>query len=132
MKFSDILRAIAKAEILDSMEQNLDQSSTLTMVPDTAEKIQDVETLQPADTENAESPEDLFLPPLQMKMELLKKAVGVANVYDDGAPTDQVEETEQQDDMSDERQDIVNRIKQLSGIPIAAVQELSNDEVLDN
>ena len=77
---------------------------------------------------NDKAPEDQFLPPLQMKQELLKKAVGVENIYDDGGPAEQDEE----DEMSEERDDIVSRIKQLSGIPVAAVQELSNDEILDD
>ena len=32
--------------------------------------------------DQAEQPDDLFVPPLQLKMELLKKAVGVDNIYD--------------------------------------------------
>lgn len=75
---------------------------------------------------NAKEPEDIFLPPLQQKQELLKKAVGVDNIYDDGTATDQVE------DEDAAREDIVNRIKKLSGIPIAAVQELSNDDIVDD
>jgi len=82
---------------------------------------------------NDKAPAEQFLPPLQMKQELLKKSVGVENVYDDGTATEQDQEDQaQQDDMSQERDDIVNRIKQLSGIPLAAVQELSNDEVFDD
>ena len=82
---------------------------------------------------NDREPEDLFLPPLQQKQELLKKAVGVENVYDDGGPEHQHKaEKEQEDDMSAERQDIVDRIKQLSGVPTAAVQELSNDDVVND
>jgi hypothetical protein len=75
---------------------------------------------------NAKEPEDVFLPPLQQKQELLKKAVGVDNIYDDGTASDQAED---QQDVSD---DIVNRIKKLSGIPVAAVQELSNDDIVDD
>jgi hypothetical protein len=78
---------------------------------------------------NDREPEDLFLPPLQQKQELLKKAVGVENVYDDGSPAEQHEE--QNEEPGDE-QDIVDRIRQLSGVPVAAIQELSNDEVFDD
>jgi hypothetical protein len=82
---------------------------------------------------NDREPEDLFLPPLQQKQELLKKAVGVENVYDDGGPEHQHKaEKEQEDDTSAKRQDIVDRIKQLSGVPTAAVQELSNDDVVND
>ena len=79
-----------------------------------------------------QNPEDLFLPPLQQKQELLKKAVGVENVYDDGRPGDEPCSEEIDDQESDKRQDIVDRIKRLSGIPTAAIQELSNDEVFDD
>ena len=41
---------------------------------------------------NDKEPEELFLPPLQQKQELLKKAVGVENVYDDGRPGDASDE----------------------------------------
>jgi hypothetical protein len=82
---------------------------------------------------NDREPDDLFIPPLQQKQELLKKAVGVENIYDDGSPAEQHEqEKEQEEDMSAERQDIVDRIRQLSGVPTAAIQELSNDEVFDD
>lgn len=78
---------------------------------------------------NDKEPEDVFLPPLQQKQELLKKAVGVDNIYDDGTATDQLEQEQQDDSVRD---DIVNRIKKLSGIPTAAVQELSNDDIVDD
>jgi len=81
---------------------------------------------------NDKAPADQFLPPLQMKQELLKKAVNVENVYDDGTATDQDQEDQQQAATTQELDDIVNRIKQLSGIPTAAVQELGNDEVFDD
>ena len=83
---------------------------------------------------NAKQPEDLFVPPLQQKQELLKKAVGVENVYDDGGPVEQHEADQQEADSDTEAalQDIVGRIRQLSGVPKAAIQELSNDDIFDD
>jgi hypothetical protein len=83
---------------------------------------------------NDKQPEDLFVPPLQQKQELLKKAVGVENVYDDGGPAEQHEAEQQETDSDTEAalQDIVGRIRQLSGVPKAAIQELSNDDVVDD
>jgi hypothetical protein len=81
---------------------------------------------------NDKAPE-IFLPPLQQKQELLKKAVGVENVYDDGAPADRVEtesESEAQEDQA--KDDIVSRIRELGGVPTAAIQELANDEIFDD
>ena len=83
---------------------------------------------------NAKQPEDLFVPPLQQKQELLKKAVGVENVYDDGGPAEQHEadQTETDPDIEAALADIVTRIRQLSGVPKAAIQELSNDDIVDD
>jgi hypothetical protein len=83
---------------------------------------------------NDKQPEDLFVPPLQQKQELLKKAVGVENVYDDGGPAEQYEAEQQETDPDTEAalQDIIGRIRQLSGVPKAAIQELSNDDVVDD
>ena len=136
MKIADILRTLAN---------NLDHAQGGTPDPriqNPAELIDIAVVAGPADAEgnpggttpagNDENPE-IFLPPLQQKQELLKKAVGVENVYDDGTPAEQHEEVKaEEDDISGERDDIVDRIKRLSGIPTAAIQELSNDEVFDD
>jgi hypothetical protein len=79
---------------------------------------------------NDREPEDLFLPPLQQKQELLKKAVGVENVYDDGRPGEQGDANA--DAPTPEEEDLVDKIKRMAGVPVAAVQELSNDEVFDD
>jgi hypothetical protein len=79
---------------------------------------------------NDKEPEELFLPPLQQKQELLKKAVGVENVYDDGRPADASDENAEAP--TPEEEDLLDRIKRMAGVPVAAVQELSNDEVFDD
>ena len=79
---------------------------------------------------NDKEPENLFLPPLQQKQELLKKAVGVENVYDDGQPADPSDENAEAPDPEEE--DILDQIKRMAGVPVAAIQELSNDSVLDD
>ena len=94
---------------------------------------------------NAKAPRGLFLPPLQQKQELLKKAVEVENVYDDGGPEVSEETDNKQTDTDTKLDDIVDRIKKLSGIPAAknkkalsggpsaaVVQELSNDDIFDD
>lgn len=125
MKVGEILRTIADAVERAELAQSVPQARH-----DLGNFSQPEHVVV---SNNIEDPEDLFLPPLQMKMELLKKAVGVENVYDDGGPEHQhAEETAKEDDMSAEREDIVDRIKKLSGVPTAAVQELANDEVFDD
>ena len=79
---------------------------------------------------NDKEPEELFLPPLQQKQELLKKAVGVENVYDDGRPGKQGDANA--DAPTPEEEDLLDRIKRMAGVPVAAIQELSNDEVFDD
>ena len=135
MKIADILRTLAanlehaEGGAPDPRIQNPAQLIDVVAVADTDETSPNGTT----DSGNDKAPENTFLPPLQQKQELLKKAVGVENVYDDGGPEHQhAEETAEEDDMSAERQDIVDRIKQLSGVPQAAVQELSNDDVFDD
>ena len=79
---------------------------------------------------NDKEPEELFLPPLQQKQELLKKAVGVENVYDDGRPGE--EGGTNADAPTPKEEDLLDRIKRMAGVPVAAIQELSNDEVFDD
>jgi hypothetical protein len=138
MKIADILRTLAanlehaQGGAPDPRIQNPAQLIDVAVVAD-ADTAPSPNGTTPSGNDKA--PEDVFLPPLQQKQELLKKAVGVENVYDDGGPVEQHEAEEAQtesDDMSAERDDIVDRIKKLSGIPTAAIQELSNDEVFDD
>lgn len=82
--------------------------------------------------ELAQSPDDLFVPPLQQKIELLKKAVGVENIYDEDQQARAAEEEAAQQ-VTPEEEDELARMKRAAGIPAAAVvQELSNDEVFDD
>jgi hypothetical protein len=82
--------------------------------------------------ELAREPEDLFVPPLQQKIELLKKAVGVENIYDEDQQAKAEEEAEA-NRVTPEEEDELARMKRAAGIPAAAViQELSNDEVFDD
>ena len=135
MKIADILRTLAanlehaQGGAPDPRIQNPGQMIDVVAVADTDKPSPNGVTA----SGNDKAPENTFLPPLQQKQELLKKAVGVENVYDDGGPEHQhAEETAEEDDMTAEREDIVDRIKKLSGVPTAAVQELANDEVFDD
>jgi hypothetical protein len=137
MKIADILRTLAanlehaQGGAPDPRIQNPAQMIDVAVVPDadSAESPNGVTA-----SGNDKAPENLFVPPLQQKQELLKKAVGVENMYDDGGPEHQHAEDTQETDPETEQtqQDIVDRIKQLSGVPKAAVQELANDEVFDD
>jgi hypothetical protein len=131
MKIADILRTLA------ANLEHAQGGSPDPRIQNPAQLLAVAEKPSPNGTTpsgNDKAPE-VFMPPLQQKQELLKKAVGVENVYDDGGPVEQDEADkaqEQQEDMSSKQQDIVDRIKQLSGVPKAAIQELSNDDIVDD
>jgi len=121
MKIADILRQVA-----DAIEQEQDPGR-----PDDA--IQNPAELSPAsagvpvenpDNEDAGADDEVMIPPLQLKMELLKRAVGVDNVYDPGEP--------REDQTHGNADDEIQHIRRMAGVPVAAVMELSNDELLDD
>ena len=139
------------ADILRTLANNLDHAQGGQPDPriqNPAELI-DIAVVQgPADAEgnpggttpagNDKEPENLFLPPLQQKQELLKKAVGVENVYDDGSDAEQ-ESCDEDEYVGDpESQENTNfeselaKIKKSAGINAGVMQELSNDEPLDD
>jgi hypothetical protein len=65
-------------------------------------------------TDNTES--STQIPPLQAKLELLKKSMGMDNAYDEATPCDSAEDAE------------LALIKQRAGVPVIAVQEMADDE----
>ena len=67
-----------------------------------------IDTPPEDDSGLAHAPDDLFLPPLQLKIELLKKATGVDTVYDE-----------------------LDAIKRNAGISVVALDALGDDEPLD-
>jgi hypothetical protein len=96
MKIADILRTLAanlehaQGGAPDPRIQNPGQLIDVAVVADADEPSPNGTTA----SGNDKAPENTFLPPLQQKQELLKKAVGVENVYDDGGPEHQhAEET---------------------------------------
>ena len=69
----------------------------------------------------AKQPDDLFVPPLQLKLELLKKATDVENIYADEA------EEKRQSNSYDE----LAMIKRNAGINPVVLDALGDDEPLD-
>lgn len=106
MKASEILRKLA-----DVIDQHSSEERPTNSVPHAE--------LEPVEVDNTDNTEaTTFVAPLQAKLELLKKATGVDNVYD-GEPCDSAEDAE------------LALIKQRAGVPVVAVTELSDDEPLD-
>ena len=118
------------AEILRKMADIVDQAQDPGQ-PD--EKIQNPAELSPAAAgtpvdapDNADAGKDdaVMIPPLQLKVELLKRAVGVDSVFDPGEP--------RADEAHDNQPDEIAILKSRAGIPTAAVMELGNDEIFDD
>ena len=142
MKIGEILRKIADAvdaeegvttQAADPRLQN--QAELIAIAQEPVDVVTNVEADKPSPngttaSGNDKEPEELFIPPLQQKQELLKKAVGVENIYDDGRPADASDENAEAP--TPEEEDLLDKIKRMAGVPVAAVQELSNDEVFDD
>lgn len=127
MKVGEILRTIADAVERAELAQSVPQARN-----DLGNFSQPEHVVV---SNNIEDPEDLFLPPLQMKMELLKKAVGVENVYDDG--TDAEREEQNEVGSPDSQQDTgfeaeLAKMKRAAGLNPAVLSELSDDEPLES
>jgi len=121
MKTSEILRNLA--DMIDAKEQ---QGQSIGAPGRLSPKIQPKQPLSvttpPEDNSGlAQQPDDIFIPPLQLKIELLKKATGVENVYDDS-------ENEQDPSYS---YDELDHIKRNAGISVVALDALGDDEPLD-
>jgi len=103
MKASEILHGLA--ELLAGIETGQAQE----LQPNRAELIQ-------VDVDNTDSAEaGKFVPPLQAKLEILKKSVGLDNVYGNG---------------EGQEQDELGRMRQMAGLS-AAQQDAADDEPLD-
>lgn len=80
MNLSQLLRQMA--DMIDAKQQHTDPIQE-------PEDYLSEPTGGEIERDSTEQPDDLFVPPLQLKMELLKKAVGVDNIYDDGDEEDE-------------------------------------------
>jgi len=112
------------AEILRQMADMIDQKS------------QPQAPQQPAgDPDLIPVPNDVFLPPLQGKYELLKKAVGVDNTFDENVgkvAADPEASNHKVTPMEPDEQDALARMKKAAGISAFITNELSDDEPLEN
>ena len=119
MNIAEILRKLA--DIADSSDADHDQE------PQNVARLSTASAGLPIDNpENQDAGEGdpVMVPPLQLKTELLKRAVGVDNIYDPGEP--------RADQAHDSTSDEIQTLQKNAGIPVAAVMELDNDELLDD
>jgi hypothetical protein len=78
-------------------------------------------------------PTDIFLPPLQGKYELLKKAVGVENEFDENAHEQDLGDAGNYrvTPMAPDETDALERMKKAAGVNALITHELADDEPLD-
>jgi hypothetical protein len=121
MKIADLLRRVADAvEAEQNPARPDDQIQNPARLSPTAGGVE----IAAPDNQDAGAEDGVMIPPLQLKTELLKRAVGVDNVYDPGeARADQAHDNASQE---------LDRMKQHAGIPVAAVMELDNEEITDD
>lgn len=106
MKAAEILRKLA--DLIDHSAD--DQDRPINSVPHAE--------LEPVDVDNTDNTEPTtMVPPLQQKIELLKKATGVESHYDDS-----------EEDCGCNEPDELDIIKQRAGVPVVAVSEMADDE----
>ena len=122
MKASEILRKLA--DVIDSAEGGQEQSQTVApqSVPAQPQRAELV-AIEVPNTDTADA--GTFVPPLQAKIELLKKAVDVDSIYDQGGPDEEL--TGHGDDNEDE----LDQMKKMAGIHPVVADEAGSDEPLD-
>ena len=123
------------AEVLRALLDVIDRAEVAGSVPQMRNDVQNLSSPEQVEPANVEDPHDLFMPPLQMKLELLKKAVGVENVYDDGTDADRATCNEVGDPNSETDSGFeveLNNIKKAAGINPVVLSDLGDDEPLDN
>ena len=127
MKISDIFRTLADA--IDQ-EQNPGSPDPRLQNPAVLAAVDAGpygDGVAAPDNQDAGADDDVFVPPLQLKLELLKRAVGVDNIYDEGEPrADDVEEPHEHGH-GHHHMDELARMKQL-----AAINMIGDDEPLDD
>jgi len=111
------------SEILRQMADMIDQKS----------QPQQPDDHQPHTPGLIPEPDDTFLPPLQSKLELLKKAVGVENIYDENAEEISGDAGNYRvTPMEPDETDALERMKKAAGISAFITSELSDDEPLES
>jgi len=78
-------------------------------------------------------PDDKMVPPLQLKLELLKRAVDVENIYSEGnADQDPEASNYKTTPMSEEETAALENMKKAAGVNALIRNEMSDDEPLDS
>lgn len=119
MNPSEMLRKLA--DIIDSMGMSTDQTVTQPQA-----SLTPVNGLKQVDVDNTDQTNDkVMIPPLQQKIELLKKATGVDNAFDDNAE----KEGESSDcGCSTNEEDELSTLKKNAGLSNATVMQVASED----
>lgn len=83
--------------------------------------------------ELVKQPDTKQVPPLQLKLELLKRAVGVENIYsEDNVEEDPLASNYKTTPMSEEETAALESMKRAAGVNVLIRNEMSDDEPLDS
>ena len=122
MRASEILQGLA--ELMASIENG---GMAQQPQPQATAQVQAV-SMTPVEVDNTDGANSTtMVPPLQQKLELLKKSLNVDNEFDQGF--DQIEQEQEGRTPADGGD--LERMKKMAGIKTIAQQELANDEPLD-
>jgi hypothetical protein len=84
-------------------------------------------------TELVKQPDDKMVPPLQLKLELLKRAVDVENIYsENNGDQDPLASNYKTTPMSKEETTALESMKKAAGVNALIRNEMSDDEPLDS
>lgn len=119
MKISDIFRQVA-----DAIDQQETPGGADERLQNRAEMSAASAGLAVDNPENSDAGEEdeVMVPPLQLKLELLKRAVGVDNVYDD----------QRADEVTGNVGDPLDALRKNAGIQAAVTNEMADDDILDD
>lgn len=119
MKISDIFRQVADAIDQQQTAGGDDQQMQNRAQMSPASAGLEVDNVDNAD---AGAEDEVMVPPLQLKLELLKRAVGVDNVYDD----------QRADEVTGNVGDPLDALRKNAGIQAAVTNEMADDDILDD
>ncbi len=131
MKISELLRNLADLVDIESGSVNV---PSLAERPDTSdESLLVIQPNTSSDSSLATQPDDIFVPPLQLKIELLKKATGVESIYSD--EKSKRKKNKKKNKPTDKKfansYDELEVIKKNAGMSPVIMDSLADDEPLD-
>jgi hypothetical protein len=122
----DLMRKLA--DFIASQQSDQEHSHE-PMVDDGEESVMRDEDGTPL----VKQPDDKMVPPLQLKLELLKRAVDVENIYsEDNMDSDPEASNYKTTPMSEQEQAALESMKKAAGVNALIRNEMSDDEPLDS